>query len=196
MPQTNSTIDKIQVSLLKEQLHPHFLFNTLNGLYALAIKKSDKTATGIAQLADLMRYLMGEGQAPEVSLPIELDYVANYIALQQLRLTAQTEVRLSIADQTMNQTIAPLLLTPFIENAFKYGVNNDIFSVISIKIACELTQLNLWVQNNKVATDVISHKIGLATTQKRLQLLYPNRHTLNIFDEPTTYTVDLAIRLK
>lgn len=182
---------------LKAQIHPHFLFNTLNSIYALAIRKDDRTADTIVKLAEFMRYMTRDAQQHQVALQKELDYLHNYIDLQQARLRDAVTLEVTIDPDRAGGHIAPLILFTFIENAFKYGVNPDVPSTIRIRIAIDGARLTLHVFNRKVPTSTLdeSTTVGLQNARNRLQLLYPNRHQLRIEDTDETFTVDLTMQL-
>ena len=124
-----------ELSFLKAQINPHFLFNTLNTIYSLAIEQSSKTADAVVKLSSLMRYVMREADTHWVPLAKEFSYVENYVALQQLRLDDTVTVDFSITGKPNGQQIAPLILISFIENAFKYGVNPQEKSILQIQIS-------------------------------------------------------------
>ncbi|WP_041257856.1 sensor histidine kinase [Fibrella aestuarina] len=191
--------DQLQTELrqLKAQIHPHFLFNTLNSIYALAIRKDDRTADTIVKLAEFMRYMIRDAHQHRVPLQNELNYLHNYIDLQQARLRDAVTLQVAIDHDAAGRQIAPLILFTFIENAFKYGVNPDVPSTIRIRIAIEGPRLTLHVFNRKVPTNQLdeSTTVGVQNARDRLQLLYPNRHQLRIDDAADTFTVDLTMQL-
>jgi hypothetical protein len=190
--------EKLQAELshLKTQIHPHFLFNTLNSIYALSIKKDDKTAETIVKLSEFMRYLLKDSNQDEVLLEKEIIYIDNYIDLQKSRLRNAVDLDYKVNGDFGKYKIAPLLLFPFIENAFKYGVNPDENSVIKISIASNENHLNMTVFNNKVSImNIESSKIGLQNTRDRLQLYYPKKHSLSIEENEQSYIVNLRIEL-
>jgi len=189
--------DQLQAELrqLKAQIHPHFLFNTLNSIYALAIRQDERTADTIVKLSEFMRYMMRDAHREQVSLVTEVGYIANYIDLQLARLRDAVQIDYQVSGNLNGVSIGPLLLFTFIENAFKYGVNPDQESIIRIQLTVEQGQLRLIVYNRKVMVSLLepSTGIGLQNARDRLALLYPNTHTLQINDTPTDYTVDLTI---
>jgi LytS/YehU family sensor histidine kinase len=188
--------DIAELANLKAQINPHFLFNTLNGLYALAIKKSDKTAESISQLSELMRYVITDAKADRVTLEKEIEYIQNYIELNRLRLTGNTRVNFMIEGNLIGKMIEPLLLISFIENAFKYGVSTEHKSTIEITISIEGQDLQLMVKNDKVSRNALSNEIGIKNTIKRLDLSYRKNYQLEVKDEPDTYQVNLRLHLK
>ena len=189
---------KAEVSLLKAQINPHFLFNTLNSIYALSIKKSDSTPDAIIQLSNMMRYVTSEANQESVSLDQELRYINNYINLQKLRLTSKVKIEANLPKNNLQLQIAPLLLIPFIENAFKYGINTEDECKIAIDITVVENKVHLLVENKKVKTYANQDEklgLGIANTTKRLQLLYSNKHNLEITDKANIFIVDLKLIL-
>ncbi len=187
-----------ELSFLKAQINPHFLFNTLNSIYALAIEQSPHTADAVVKLSSFMRYVTRDTGNDWVPLQRELDYIEQYIDLQRLRLADTATVTYTLTGSTAGLQIAPLLLISFVENAFKYGVNPAVDSPIDMVVTIQASQLHVHVCNRKVrqATSAgESGGIGLTNTRARLALLYPDRHTLLIADQPDTFTVDLTIQL-
>jgi hypothetical protein len=185
-----------ELAYLKAQINPHFLFNTLNSIYALAIEKSDDTATAVVKLSGMMRYVISESAQEFVSLQKELAYIKDYIELQQLRLPQSAKLDLQIEGDTSGKKIAPLILIPFIENAFKYGVNPEVEATIHISLLIEKDELRLRVSNRKVRTNISEQDksgIGLENTRNRLQFVYPGRHMLVITDAAEEFLVLLTI---
>lgn len=187
-----------ELAHLKAQVDPHFLFNTLNSLYALALEEnSPDTADGIAKLGTLMRYNLHDSQAEKIPLGKEIDYVQKYIELQQLRTTEQNRVDLDIqvGEAGQNALIAPMLLIPFVENAFKYGISPTEKTFIRISMALKKGFFHLNVENSIIAK-AQSQKtggLGLQNAKKRLSLLYPGQHELLCQKEGSTFTVHLKI---
>lgn len=188
-----------ELSSLKAQINPHFLFNALNSIYSLAVKKEDKTADAVINLADLMRYIIKDASKNRVPLQLELDYIGNYVDLQLARIGDTARVEFTIVGEPGESQIAPLILITFVENAFKYGINPDEDSEVRIGIAVGSNRLELEVFNKKVCT-VNSNKdsstgVGLDNTRERIRLLYPRRHELDIQDAPDHFLVSLKIDL-
>ncbi|TYP98140.1 histidine kinase [Tenacibaculum adriaticum] len=186
-----------ELSFLKAQLNPHFLFNSLNSIYSLANKKSDDTTVAIVTLSELMRYMIYEANKNTVSLQREITHIKNYISLQLLRLKDSSGVRVNIHGD-LNYKIEPLLLISFIENAFKYGTDFTGKTNIRIKITVENEKLNLYVFNtvSYQKKDDENSGIGLENIKNRLKLLYPDSHTLEIQRDKKSYEVNLIIKLK
>lgn len=187
-----------ELSNLKGQINPHFLFNTLNSIYALAVKQDAATADAILNLSGLMRYVIKDAKDNRIPLWRELEYIENYIDLQRSRLGNTAVIDFAVdADNEAAANIAPLVLISFIENAFKYGVNPEVPSAIFVRITVSKNLLNLLVHNSKVAVpqDVFSSGIGISNTRERLELLYPGKHQLNITEDVHNYQVNLSINL-
>lgn len=184
-----------ELAHLKAQIQPHFLFNTLNSIYALAIRQDEKTADTVVQLAEFLRYVIRDAQGNRIALEKELAYLRNYVDLQQSRLRDSVIVYFEVAGSPVGMEIVPLILFSFVENAFKHGVSPDEESLIRIRIDILLNGVKLHVFNKKVT--VVSPEansgIGVENARKRLSLLYPQAHELKVTDTPTDYTVDLFI---
>lgn len=188
-----------EVSFLKAQINPHFLFNTLNGIYALVLKKSDKAAEAVSKLSALMQYVATDATNEKVSLENEIIYITNYIELQKLRLTNTTHVNFSLIGNPSYLQIEPLLLITFIENAFKFGVSTEKESIIKIDILINENKLRLFIQNQKLRSNKLQEQvtsIGLENTINRLNKTYRNLYTLDIVEIESSYTVNLTLRLK
>jgi histidine kinase len=185
-----------EVSFLKAQINPHFLFNTLNSIYALAIEKDDKTADAVVQLSELMRYIIRDANDEMVALQKEINYISNYIALQKTRLGDTVIINYHVQGNTAGLQIAPLILISFIENAFKHGVNPDKNSIIEISIAVLENNLRLYIFNRKTSSLKEQQGIGLQNSTDRLNLLYPSKHELVIDNKEESYTVHLLITLQ
>lgn len=187
-----------ELSYLKAQINPHFLFNTLNSIYSLAIEKSDNTASAIVKLSGMMRYVINEAHHDVVSLEKEIAYIYSYIELQQIRFGHAIQLAFSVKGETQGKTIAPLILISFVENAFKHGVNAEENSDIKIRIEVNKDKLHLQVHNNKVfvqQSDENKSGLGIENTKNRLQLLYPARHSLTITDSENEFSVSLHLQL-
>ncbi|TRW21865.1 sensor histidine kinase [Flavobacterium zepuense] len=189
---------KTEVSYLRAQINPHFLFNTLNSLYALTIEKSDAAPEAVLKLSSMMRYVVTESGRDHVALESEIAYIKNYISLQQLRMDDATAFTFTVSGNAQGRQISPLLLIPFIENAFKYGLNPEEDSVIGVDINITDTQLLLNVKNKKVTMSLPAGEEsghGVENTRQRLQYLYPNKHELLIFDTADVFEVKLTLTL-
>lgn len=187
-----------EVSYLKAQINPHFLFNTLNSLYALTLQKSDEAPNAVLKLSSIMRYVVTESSQDFVALDRELNYIRDYIELQKLRLDNSVSLSFEIKGISMGRAIAPLILIPFIENAFKYGINPDENSFIGITISIENQMLQMHVKNSIVTAEIdeeFKTEEGLKNTQKRLDLIYPGKYDLVVSEDKKTYDVNLKINL-
>jgi two-component system, LytTR family, sensor kinase len=185
-----------QLAFLKNQVNPHFIFNTLNNIYSLVSSKSDKALPSIEKLSQLMRYMYKDSDAPQVSLQNEIDYIASFIDLQSIRLSNKESVQYHFSGNISQYSIAPLLLIPFVENMFKHGVLNQIEKPLIIKIDINNGTLYLTTSNfiNTLHKDEASG-IGLDNVKKRLELLYTDKHTLKIEAKENMYTTNLQIKL-
>jgi hypothetical protein len=186
-----------ELSFLKAQINPHFLFNTLNSIYALAIVRSDDTARAITQLSELMRYVLLDADADTVALDRELNYIGNYVALQRRRLGSTVRIDYSAPTGPVSGRVAPLILMSFVENAFKHGINPSQDSAIDISITVRGRELKLSVLNNKVTRLNVEETmgIGLRNAISRLEHYYPGKHKLDIVDGDAVFSVNLILEL-
>jgi len=188
-----------QIASLKSQINPHFLFNTLNNIYATAIDTSPKTADMVDRLSEMMRYTMRDTQQDFVLLEDEINYISNYIELQRLRLDKSVKLEYCTLEDIPPLQIAPMLLIPFVENAFKHGINSEQKSHIKIEIAMNNKEFQLNVANNKVNIQQnITERsgLGIENTKHRLDLIYPSKHLLVINDTEKQFFVSLHINLQ
>lgn len=188
-----------ELSFLKAQIKPHFLFNTLNSIYSLAIQKSNEVPHAIALFSVMLRYITNEAHKNFIPINKELGYISSYVGLQKLRFENTVNVEFYVEGSTDEREIAPLLLSTFVENAFKYGVNPEKKSIIKISVFVSETEICLTVFNNKVLdqnTQITEGGLGLSNVQKRLDLLYANLYELTINDEIDSYSILLKIKLK
>jgi sensor histidine kinase YesM len=188
-----------ELAFLKSQINPHFLFNTLNNICSLARKKSDVTENAIIRLSQIMRYMLDDSHDTRVSLSKEVEYLHNYIELQRLRLTDKVKIQITVEGNPEFVLIEPLLLIPFVENAFKHGVSYLEEAEIRIELKIQETLLTFQVENNVIRfaeakPDPVSG-IGLKNIKRRLDLLYPEKHALEIQDNGIKYHVMLRINL-
>jgi two-component system LytT family sensor kinase len=185
-----------ELSFLKSQINPHFLFNSLNSIYSLAYQKSDTTPEAILKLSEIMRYMLYECNDNKVDLAKELQYLQNYIDLQKIRFGNKAFIAFEVNGEVTDQQIVPLLLISFIENAFKHGIANDPMSPIALRINLDAGSLYFFIQNKKHTHNRdASGGIGLNNVSRRLDLLYPGKYNLDIRDETDTYTVQLSLVL-
>ena len=189
-----------ELSLLQSQINPHFFFNTLNSIYSLAIQKSTKTPEAIVKLSELMRYIIYESDKNLVPLKKELEYIRNYVELQRLRLMANVKVSYHIEGIYSDIMIEPLLFLPFIENAFKHGIDYTKDCEIKIKFVITSDRLVFTVENPLVQQSkkqlAESSGIGLANTKKRLQLLYGDKYELKVNQTDESFTIELALKIR
>lgn len=189
---------KAEVSYLKAQINPHFLFNTLNSLYALTIIKSDEAPNAVLKLSGMMRYVVTESSQEYVPLSKEIEYIKDYISLQKLRMNDDVNFSFKCIGDFTGKAIAPLILIPFIENAFKYGLNPDEDSEISIEIAVVDFHLTLVAKNKMVVNEIpedLKTETGIENTKKRLEIIYPKKHLLEISEKDSTFIISLNINL-
>lgn len=183
---------------LKAQINPHFLFNTLNSIYANTLEASPKAAEMIAKLSEIMRYSMRQHERNLIDLTEEFDYLQNFIELHKMRLDKNIKVSQEFYGDLKGLKIAPMMLVPFVENAFKHGVNPEEKSHIQIHFLVQQNQLSLRVNNTKVEQqkDITELSgLGISNTKKRLSYTYPNKHQLTIEDLETEFKVELNIDL-
>ncbi|MDE3236358.1 MAG: histidine kinase [Bacteroidota bacterium] len=188
-----------ELSFLKSQVNPHFFFNTLNNIYSLAVTGSDKTAPSIMKLSSIMRYILTETKTDKVPLQNEIDFIRDFIELQKVRLTDKVQLDFIVEGNTESQQIAPLIFIPFVENAFKYGVSTKEPSAIHINLASWDNKIDFTVVNTIVKSSNGIHDttgIGINNVRRRLELLYPNQHTLSVKEEQNQFIVQLEIILK
>jgi two-component system, LytTR family, sensor kinase len=190
-----------ELSTLRSQVNPHFLFNALNTLYSVAMKeKSETTADGIQKLGDMMRFMLHENNQDRIPLSKEIEYLHNFLDLQRMRLDASQdiEIRVNIQEPEREVYLAPMLLNPFVENAFKHGISFRKPSWVYITLTQDATKLYFKVHNSahsKSAGDPEKDAsgIGLENVRKRLELLYPTRHTLDIQATDRDFFVSLIL---
>ena len=184
-----------ELSFLKAQINPHFLFNTLNNIYSLSILKSEQTPNAILKLSHILHYITDDVQNDFVPLQSEVDCVKNYIELQQLRLTDKVDVRLNVSGELAGKKIAPLLFMTFIENAFKYGISSHEHCTIEIGITARDQDIAFTCRNRILVKEATEERtgIGIRNAKKRLDYLYPDKHSLIIKTEEDHFIVHLEI---
>ena len=197
--ETNLKLRESELKLLRAQIHPHFLFNTLNNLYGLTLEKSDLAPELVLKLSDLMDYMLYKCNRPKVSLKSEIEHLNNYLEIEKLRYGDQLKVDFIVQGTTDKLEIAPMLLLAFFENAFKHGVSKSIvnpFVYISLRIEgrqCDLRVRNSCNPADKKQEDY-TQGIGLKNVRKRLELIYPNACLLEI--TPGDHTFEIKLRLQ
>lgn len=185
-----------ELSALKLQISPHFLFNTLNNMRWLARQKSDQTEEAIIRLSDMLRYMIYQADRGPVALAREIEYLTDYIALQQLRLAPHNQIVFETDVDNDQVFIEPLLLIPFVENAVKYGLHHERESAVLIRLRMARGCLSFSTRNQLYASVVTDDSgIGVQNAQRRLALHYPDWHRLIIGQKDGQYCVDLQIEL-
>lgn len=190
------------LQFLRSQINPHFLFNALNTLYGTALKENaEHTAEGIQKLGDMMRFMLHENNLDSIPMDKEIEYLKNYIALQKLRTQSSPDILIedNIDEARCNRNIAPMLLIPFVENAFKHGISLKEKSWINIKLECAETIISFEVRNSihkrfEADTEKDKSGIGLKNVAERLKLLYPAKHELNVSEDKNEFIVRLIIK--
>ena len=201
-----------ELQLLRSQVNPHFLFNTLNNIYALALTDSRRTAETVLKLAELMQYMVTTAPLPTVELTKEIDYLTNYLSLEKIRLNPTgppggAEITFRGQGDFSTVRIAPMLLLPFVENAFKHGVETQVQNVrVEVDVSLQGNELFFRVVNSKPAQKpecrttphhdrATTTKTGLPNVRQRLTLLYPDRHELTCSQTDNDYTANLWLKL-
>ena len=193
---------KADLDLLRSQINPHFFFNALNNIYAITQKSGqEETGEAIMKLSGLMRHMIYDSRTAAIGLDRELEHVRNFVEVARLRFNDEETVDITLAEDgdVRSLKIAPLLLIPFVENAFKHGVGSRGEGFIRMKVAVENGELRFRIKNPILdkGESVQKHSgIGLDNVRKRLCLLYPDRHVLDIGGDEGTFDVELTIRLK
>ncbi len=186
-----------ELNFLKHQINPHFLFNALNNIYVLTRKRPKEAPESILLLSDLLRYQLYDCGNEMVPLNNEIEYLNNYLKLNKIRI-GMTDLTLEITGQSGGRIVAPFIFLPFIENAFKHGINEEnsgsTGSYIQVKFDITAEKINFHISNttqNKQLHAVGG--IGLSNVKRRLNLIYPNKHVLNIEEKSNVFSVDLSI---
>ena len=184
-----------ELNLLKAQVQPHFLFNTLNNIYALAQSRSEQTPAMIAQLSELMRYFIEEAPKEKVCLMTELSFIKSYIELEQIRMVYPVTVKMIVADEVKNLQLPPMLLMPFVENVFKHGVDKlQRENKVDIEISKVADKLQYIVSNSVLSQPTNgTGGFGLENLHKRLQLLYSGNFVLQTQKSEHTFSAELLI---
>jgi sensor histidine kinase YesM len=188
-----------ELNYLKAQLHPHFFFNTLNNIYALALKQSVDTAPIVAKLGEMMRYILYEAAQPVVSLLREIEFISNYVAVERIRHQQNVTIDFDVQGLDNTYQIEPLLILPFVENAFKHGLEQELGNGHVHIVICQTeNELLLEVTNSKPKATLIDTKkgIGISNVVRRLDLLYPNKYQLTTNDEEKQYRIILSLQSK
>jgi two-component system LytT family sensor kinase len=187
---------KAELSFLKAQINPHFLFNTLNNIYGLSLKNSPQTSDAILKLSELLQFMVHDGAAEKIKLADEIKTLKDYIELEKLRYGARLQIKLDCKVDNENEMIAPLLLIPFVENSFKHGASQSRFnSSIEIQLTVLNGLLNFKVSNSKEGDVESEGGIGLKNIRRQLELIYGKNHQLEILNKFDTFEVNLTIHL-
>lgn len=192
-----------ELNFLKGQLHPHFLFNSLNNLYALSLNKSPQTPDIILGLSNILRYVLYECNAEQVLLKRDIEILNDYISLEKLRYEERLELNVTIDENVGDAKITPLLMLPLVENAFKHGAAETTgIPWINIELHLLGNNLQFKITNSKPELAVVHHdnkkqvgKIGLINLQKRLEYSYPSKHSFRFFDESDCFIAELQVQL-
>ena len=192
--------DKVeaQLEMLKSQVQPHFIFNTLNNIYSLSTQNSPKTSDLIYRLSALLSYTLYDSRKPLIPLEQEIEYISNYIELEKIRYGDRLDIAVNVLNDTRHIAISPFLLLPLVENCFKHGVSNEIDSCwIRLDILQKDEWLIIKVENSKTSNGQLNgHRngIGLENVKQRLEILYPGRHEFKCMSEEQSYLVVLKIK--
>ncbi len=185
-----------ELSFLKSQINPHFLFNTLNNIYSLAVVKSDHTAGAVMKLSNIMRYVLSDTKQHLVPLEKEIKFIQDFIDLQSVRLTDKMKIHFSVTGPVEGELIAPLIFIPFVENAFKFGISAKKDSEIIIKITVTEGEIQFYSDNRMLSVETDTERnngIGLKNTKRRLEILFPQNHHLSIKKVDGHFIVELKI---
>ena len=185
-----------EMALLKAQINPHFLFNTLNNIDVLIEKDAQKASAYLNRLSDIMRFVLYESKSDSVLLIKELEYIEKYIQLQKIRTSNEEYVNFIVVGEPSGITIAPMIFIPYIENAFKYAVNKKVKEAISIRVTIDENNIHFECVNVIEKTVIIereSGRLGNSLLKNRLDILYNDRYNLNIENDGKTYRVNLSL---
>ncbi|MFT5834518.1 MAG: two-component system LytT family sensor kinase [Cognaticolwellia sp.] len=187
---------RAELKFLKSQIHPHFLFNTLNNLYALTLQNSTKAPEVVLKLSSLLDYMLFESNVPEVPLSKEISLINNYISLEKMRYGDALEVSFNFSIDSIEREISPLLFFPFVEYAFQQSLMDNSEPIwITIDLEIKNNILLLEIENAKFNSDSIHNYDSLANVQRRLKLLYPKKHELKLLDTEETHSIVLSLEI-
>lgn len=187
--------DKAEIELYRAQIKPHFMFNTLNSLYGLFLTRDEKALKSLEKYISMLRYIHTTSRRDFVPLHDEVDYIQQYVGLQSLRLNEMTSVELKTDIADNNLQIPPMLLVTFVENCFKHGVSPIERSNITVELTEKQRHLVFYTRNRIFSVRRIGEHMGIENCRKRLELLYPGRHRMEISDDGKYYQVNLNIDL-
>jgi LytS/YehU family sensor histidine kinase len=188
-----------QLQLLKAQVHPHFLFNTLNNIYSHTQGVAPVASQLVMGLSDMLRFMLYECNQPLVPLSKEFTMIRDYVTLEKIRYDEQFDIHLDIPTDTGNLHIAPLLLLPLVENCFKHGTSNMLEQPwLNLQIHLKEDTMEMRLMNGKAKQQKQEHNfgIGIQNVRKRLELIYPGKHVLKIMDEEEVFVVTLSLQLE
>jgi len=191
---TQLKLKEQELNYLKMQIHPHFLFNTLNTMYGFALKKADQTPDMILKLSNLLDYLLYQSEKPFVLLSEEIAHIKDYIALEKMRFNDTLQVNFDIDVASESITIAPMLLLPFIENSFKHGSIIDGNLNIDIQLIADSNSIDFRIQNSNSENTDLQLGLGLDNIKKRLELLYANQYEIDITNQEAIFSVRLYLK--
>lgn len=191
-----------ELRFLKSQINPHFLFNTLNSIYALSMKKSDNAPEMVIKLSEMLRYMLYECNEKKVTLEKEINYIENYMALEKIRHGDKLNIQFNVIGDPKGLFVSPLMFVPFLENAFKHGASRHLDKgFIESRLEIQEQDINFFIENSKPgAIPETHHKvksggIGLNNVKRRLNIIYPSKHFLKIDEKPNSYEVNLTLNL-
>ncbi len=194
--ETQLKLKEQELNYLKMQIHPHFLFNTLNTMYGFALKKADETPEMILKLSNLLDYLLYQVDKPFVLLTTEINHIKDYIELEKMRFNNTLKINFNYSDTSETTKIAPMLLLPFIENSFKHGSLKNGALNINIDLNCNNENIYFKIENSYKKPQTISNGIGLENIKKRLDLVYKANYNLIINDNDGLFKVTLNLNNK
>jgi LytS/YehU family sensor histidine kinase len=187
---------EMELALVKSQLDPHFLFNTINNIDVLILRDATQASDYLNKLSDIMRFMLFETKTEHILLSKEIEYINKYIELQKIRTANSSYVNFEVLGKVNGQLMAPMVFIPFIENAFKHTNNKKIPQAIDIKIETFVTHTQLICSNKFDPTRILqqqNHGLGNELIKRRLQLLYPDKHVLEVSNNQNVYCVALTI---
>ena len=198
---TKLKLKEAELKLLKAQVHPHFLFNTLNNLYGLTLEKSNDAPKLVLQLSEILDYILYRCDTPKVLLSEDLNNLKNYIEIEKIRYSEKLKLVTEIPEVEKKLKIAPLILLPYVENAFKHGVSHfPGIAFVHLKISVVANTLIFQIENsrNQFQTSEIdkSSGLGMKNVQRRLDLLYPGKYILEVNEQDETFSVTLTLKLE
>ena len=191
--QTQLQLKEQELKFLKMQIHPHFLFNSLNTIYGFAIAKADEAPEMILKLSNLLDYILYQVEKPKVLLAEEINHLEDYISLEKMRFHDSLKVNFKKKNISASVQVPPMLLIPFVENSFKHGVLVDGVLKVDIQLKIENNCLLFQVENSSVINDDKDPGIGLQNITKRLEMLFPGKHSLEVKEKKNTFKVNLKI---